>query len=536
MPGTLYYGDNLDILRRYVADESVDLIYLDPPFNSNATYNILFAEQNGTQAEAQARAFEDTWRWGPDAQAALEEAVTAGGQLSLAMQAFQTLLGHSNMLAYLAMMAPRLQELRRVLKPTGSIYLHCDPTASHYLKMLMDAVFGPVNFRNEVTWQRTNVHSDSKSWSNVTDIMLYYVKSVRSAFAWNPLHFEHSAEHVASKYRADADGRLYTLSDMTSPHPRPNMMYEWKGHASPPYGWRYSAETMQKLDEEGRVWYPEDKNKRPRLKRYLDEMPGNLATNLWTDIRPINSQAAERLGYPTQKPEALLERIILASSNEGDLVLDPFCGCGTTVAVAQRLGRPWIGIDVTYAAIAVMKKRLQDTYGSDVSYEVIGEPRSLSDAAQLAKDDPYQFQWWSLDFFGARPVEQKKGADKGIDGRLFFYDDDSGKAKQVIFSVKSGAVRVGDVRDLRGTVERENAKMGCLISLARPTRNMRAEAVGAGFYKSPWGSTHPRIQLLTVGELLEGKKLDRPPSRADATFKKAPRARGKGMQASLPPA
>ena len=252
---TLYYGDNLDILRRYVRDETVDLVYLDPPFKSNQDYNVLFAEQNGTRSAAQIKAFEDTWRWDEESARTYQETVETGPEdVSKVMQAFRTFLGENDMLAYLSMMAPRLVELRRVLKPTGSIYLHCDPTASHYLKLLMDGVFGPVNFRSEVTWKRTNVHSDSKDWSGVADILLYYVRDSRASFRWNPKHLKHSEEHIASKYQADENRRLYTLSDMTSPHPRPNMMYEWKGHSSPSMGWRYSKETMAKLDSEGRIW------------------------------------------------------------------------------------------------------------------------------------------------------------------------------------------------------------------------------------------------------------------------------------------
>jgi len=519
---TLYYGDNLDILRRYVKDETVALVYLGPPFKSNQDYNVLFAEQNGTRSAAQIKAFEDTWRWDEESARTYQETVETGTeQVSKVMQAFRTFLGENDMLAYLSMMAPRLVELRRVLKPTGSIYLHCDPTASHYLKLLMDGVFGPINFRSEVTWKRTNVHSDSKDWSNVADILLYYVRDSRTDFRWNPIHLKHSEEHIASKYQADDSGRLYTLSDMTSPHPRPNMMYEWKGHPSPSMGWRYSKETMTKLDGEERIWYPDDKSKRPRLKRFLDEMPGTLVTNVWTDIYPINSQAQERLDYPTQKPEALLERIVEASSNESDVILDPFCGCGTAVAVAQKLKRQWIGIDITHLAITLIRHRLRDAFGGGAQYQIVGEPVSLPDAEALAKQDPYQFQWWALGLVGARPVEQKKGADKGIDGRLYFHDEPK-TTKQVVFSVKAGALHATYVRDLRGVVEREKAAIGVLISLEQPSKPMRGEAASAGFYKAPWGKDYARLQLLTVADLLAGKTVDFP--RENVTFKKAPKA------------
>ncbi|MDQ2949128.1 MAG: site-specific DNA-methyltransferase, partial [Acidobacteriota bacterium] len=282
---TLYYGDNLDIMRRYLKDETVDLVYLDPPFNSSKDYNVLFQERDGTRSAAQIRAFKDTWVWDEGAARSLQEIVERSGRVARVMIALRTFLGDTDMLAYLAMMAPRLVELRRVLKPTGSIYLHCDTTASHYLKLIMDAVFGPTNFRSEITWKRTNVHSDSKDWSDVSDILLYYVRDASSDFTWNPIHLKHSDAYVADKYtHEDADGRRYQLDNMTSPKPRPNMMYEWKGYPFPAMGWRYSKETMHKLDEEGRVWYPDDKTKRPRLKRYLDEMKGTVVTNIWTDI------------------------------------------------------------------------------------------------------------------------------------------------------------------------------------------------------------------------------------------------------------
>jgi site-specific DNA-methyltransferase (adenine-specific) len=417
-----------------------------------------------------------------------------------------------------------------VLKPTGSIYLHCDPTASHYLKILMDAVFGPVSFRNEIIWKRTTTHSDAKRWSPITDTILFYSRS--DSFTWHPQHAAHDPEYVRKKYRYDDhDGRgAYRLDNMASPNPRPNMMYEWKGFASPPKGWRYSKETMARLDAEGRIWYPDSTAKRPQVKRYLNEMPGTLLGNAWTDISPINSQAQERLGYPTQKPEALLERIVLASSNEDDLVLDPFCGCGTAIVVAQRLNRRWIGIDITHLAITLLKHRLKDTFGDSVAYEIIGEPVSLPDAATLAKQDPYQFQWWALGLVGARPVEQKKGSDRGIDGRLYFHDEgEGGQTKQVILSVKAGHTTTAHLRDLRGVVDREQAEIGVLITMQEPTQPMRSEAATAGFYHSlGWNQDYPRLQILTVAELLEGKGIDMPPLwQVSTTFKKAPKARRK---------
>jgi site-specific DNA-methyltransferase (adenine-specific) len=530
----LYYGDNLDVLRRHVDDESVDLVYLDPPFNSNASYNVLFAEHDGARAASQIKAFEDTWEWNEDAARLFESTVEAGGNVAHAMLALRSLLSESDMMAYLAMMAPRLVELRRVLKPTGSLYLHCDPTASHYIKLVLDAIFGVNNFRNEIVWKRTTTHSDSKTWSRVADSIFFYTKSDR--FTWNSPRELHDPDYLLVKYRyADSDGRVYRLHDMTSPNPRPKMMYEWKGFPYPPKGWRFSRETMEKLDATGRIVYPTNKDgtpntkQRPQVKRYLDETPGSVMGTVWTDISPINSQAQERLGYPTQKPEALLERIISASTNEGDTVLDPFCGCGTTIAAAQKLSRGWIGIDITHLAITLIRSRLTDAFERTVKYEVIGEPVSLPDAEALAGSDPYQFQWWALGLVGARPVEQKKGADKGIDGRIYFHVGDA-KSHSIILSVKAGHVSVPYVRDLRGVLDREKAEIGVLISLEEPTAPMRKEAASAGFYTSPWGK-HARLQLLTVEDLLTGKGIDRPPAQTSTTFKKAPKAAGKQADA-----
>lgn len=529
----LYYGDNLDVLRQHIPDESVDLVYLDPPFNSNATYNVLFAERNGSQNTAQIKAFQDTWHWDESAAATYHQTVRAGGHVSAALHAFSQLLGTSDMMAYLTMMAPRLVELRRVLKPTGSIYLHCDPTASHYLKVLMDAVFGPTCFRNEIVWQRTSSHSDSKKWASVHDTILYYAKGPSPT--WCPVYTEHNPDYVASFYRYEDERGRYRLDHITrsaSMGPRPNLSYEYKGYR-PEWGWRVVRAKLEALGQDNRLSW--STSGRPYLKRYLAEQKGTPIKSVITDIPPIGAQAAERLGYPTQKPEALLERIIRASSNEGDTVLDPFCGCGTAIAVAQRLNRSWIGIDITHLAIGLIKRRLHDAFGDQAHYQVIGEPVSLSDAQALADQDPYQFQWWALGLVGARPVEGRKGADQGIDGRIYLSPGASTDVWQIILSVKSGHTTSSHLRDLLGVLDREHAQIGVLITLHEPTSAMRTEAATAGFWTSPWGD-HPRLQILTIAELLAGKRIHcPPPEQLNQTFKTAPKARRThGRQGTLP--
>ena len=527
-PNTLYYGDNLKVLKKYVDDESVDLVYLDPPFNSARNYNVLFAERDGSRAAAQIQAFEDTWAWDAVASAAYHEVVESGGKVSETLQAFRQILGDSDMLAYLSMMAPRLVELRRVLKETGSIYLHCDPTASHYLKLLLDGVFGPDNFRNEIIWKRTSGHSDAGRYGNVHDVLLYYSRSEDPR--WSDVFQPYDPAYAEQYYRyQDPDGRRWMSGDMSAAGlSGGGYEYEWKGITRV---WRAPIETMERLDKEGKIFYT--KNGIARRKRYLDESEGLPAQDLWTDIEALRSWHAEKLGYPTQKPEALLERLISASSNPGDVVLDPFCGCGTTVATAQKLGRRWIGIDITHLAIGLIRSRLRDMFGDTVAFKVIGEPTTVEDAEVLAKTDPYQFQWWALGLVGARPAEQKKGADRGIDGRLYFRDGSPGdKTKSIIFSVKAGHVSAPHVRDLVGVLDRENAAIGVLISFEEPTRPMRMEAASAGFFTTPWGK-HPRVQLLTVGELLEGKRIDYPQTAGiNATFKAAPKAKAKKKKAA----
>jgi DNA modification methylase len=540
-PNKLYYGDNLTVLRDYIPSQSVDLIYLDPPFNSRQDYNVLFAEKDGARSASQITAFKDTWEWNQEAARAYEEVVEAGGPVAEAMRAFHTLLHGSDMLAYLAMMAPRLVELRRVLKESGSIYLHCDPTASHYLKLLMDGVFGAQNFRTEIIWKRSSAHNDAKQGrkqhGRIHDTLLFYSKS--DDLIWNLVHTEYDEKYVQDfyKYVEPGTGRRYRLGDLTGPGgaAKGNPSYEVMGVTR---YWRFTREKMNDLIAQGRVVQTKPGGV-PAYKRYLDEMKGVTLQDVWTDILPIGAQAQERLGYPTQKPEALLERILRASSNEGDVVLDPFCGCGTTVQVAQKLNRRWIGIDITHLAIGLIKTRLDDAYGPEIrrTYEVIGEPTDVAGAEQLAEENKYQFQYWALGLCGARPTEGiKKGADRGIDGRLYFHDDKSGNSRQIIFSVKGGQnIGVSEVRDLIGVLQREKAEIGVYISFAEPTREMRREATEAGFYTSPGtsgsaGHKYPRIQLLTIRDLIEGKKNVERPLTRDTTFKKAPRSRAEAAE------
>jgi DNA modification methylase len=536
----LYYGDNLEVLRQHVKDESVDLIYLDPPFNSRQDYNVLFAEKDGTRSSSQIMAFEDTWEWNVDAERAYEEIVERGGRVSEAMRAFRTFLGHSDMMAYLAMMAPRLIELHRVLKVTGSIYLHCDPTASHYLKMLMDAVFGPHYFRNEIVWSRATPRGHAFTrFASSHDLLLFYSRA--DVPIWNLdaafLKYDLSEldDKTDSKYALrDIDGRRYQLTSLLNPNRnRPHLTYEFLGITRV---WRWTKDRMTEAYERGLVVQPRP-GAVPRFKRYLDIQKGKPVSDVWTDIAPINSQAAERLGYPTQKPESLLTRILAVSSNEGNVVLDPFCGCGTAISVAQRLNRRWIGIDITHLAVSLIKKRLSDAFGESVrdTYEVIGEPVDLPGAQRLAQDDPYQFQWWALSLVGARPTEERKGADRGIDGRLYFHDENKRdcKTKQIIFSVKAGHVQSAYVRDLRGVIEREDAQIGVLICMEAPTKPMLKEAAEAGFYKPPGlEDRYPRIQILTIEELLAGKGVAYP-RLLEVTFKKAPKAR-KATEEQMP--
>jgi DNA modification methylase len=515
----LYYGDNLDILRRYIPDASVDLIYLDPPFNSNRDYNVIFRDESGNRSDAQLLAFEDTWHWGPSAESTYRYLTNTAhhegrvpDKVSTIIAALRSGIGSNQMMAYLVEMAVRLVELHRVLKKTGSLYLHCDPTASHYLKLILDAIFDVRNFQNEIIWKRTSAHSDAKQggyrYGRVHDVILFYRKTTPGT--WKVLYQPYSDSHIEAKYaKVEAStGRRYTDSDLTANKPGGDTSYEWRG-VRPPDGryWAYSRDNMEEFERQGRLVYT--KTGFPRFKRYLDEMAGVPLQDLWTDIPPVNAMARERLGWDTQKPIALLERIVESSTNPGDVVLDPFCGCGTATIAAQSLGRQWLGIDITYLSIAVMKARLKDSFGIEVP--VIGQPTEVEGARQLARGDDgrYQFQWWALNLIDARPLggTEKKGADRGIDGRITFTLGPRGEMGQALVSVKSGKVSRGMVGELRGTIEREKAEIGLFITLEEPTSEMQLEATTAGFYTSPIdGRDYPRIQILTIRELLEEHK------------------------------
>jgi site-specific DNA-methyltransferase (adenine-specific) len=529
---TLYYGDNLKVLREHIKDESVDLIYLDPPFNSNRSYNVLFKDESGISSDAQITAFDDAWHWGETAERTYQDLIqNAPMNVAQMIGALRQFIGDNQMLAYLVMMAARLVELRRVLKPTGSLYLHCDPTASHYLKVILDMIFGPENFRNEILWQRTSSHNDSKKWAAVHDTILYYSKS--SNCTWNPIYTEHDPKYIENFYNREDSRGIYRLDHIirsaTMGH-RPNLSYLYKGY-KPEWGWRVIREKLEALDKDNRIEW--SSTGRPYLKRYLQEQKGTPIKDMIIDIQPIGAQAAERLGYPTQKPLALLERIIQASSNPGDVVLDPFSGCGTCIDAAQSLGRQWIGIDITHLAIAMHKARLKDRFGFEPKrdYAVVGEPEDLSGAQQLAHDDRYQFQWWALSLIQARPLggdggkTGKKGSDRGVDGAINFLEE-RGVVKRALVQVKSGHVKSGDIRDLKGTLEREGAQIGIFLTLEPASREMVTEAASAGFYHSDlWQKDYPRIQLLSVEELLNGVEVRIPPTPSGSeAFKKAERA------------
>jgi site-specific DNA-methyltransferase (adenine-specific) len=523
----LYYGDNLDVLREHIPPESVDLIYLDPPFNSNRNYNVLFKDESGKESESQIVAFEDTWHWNEAAERTYHDLVLeAPERVGSQVAAFRQSLGTNQVMAYLVMMAIRLVELHRVLKTTGSIYLHCDPTASHYLKVLMDAVFGAENYRNELIWYYggRGAKAIARQFPRNHDVILFYSKR-------DELHF----------YSRQYTQRVFTVDEARKRGFRQDDLGRWFKTA--PRG-DYTDESVLRLETEGRIH--RTKTGSIRVKYFLKEEGGRVVEEVhvddtWLDIPDAMHIGNERLGYPTQKPEALLERIIRASSNEGGTILDPFCGCGTAVAVAQKLGRRWIGIDITHLSIALQKYRLEAMFPG-IQFKVIGEPTDIGSACQLAHDDRYQFQWWALSLVRAKPLggdigskTGKKGSDKGIDGVINFLDDTTGKPKQVLAQVKSGKVKSGDIRDLVGTVDREGAPMGAFISLEEPSRDMLREALSAGFYYSPgWKKDYPRIQVLSVAQLMQanGAHLDCPPS--NVTFQQAPRAKGDVTALTLP--
>ena len=573
MPNTLYYGDNLQVLREHIPDESVDLVYLDPPFNSNASYNVLFREKSGEDSPAQIKAFTDTWEWTLETERTFEQDIILHPGTPAAVKdmiaAFRQFIGQNAMLAYLVMMTPRLVELRRVLKPTGSLYLHCDPTASHYLKILLDVVFGKENFRSEIVWRRTNAHNKtSKQYGPIHDTILFYSKGDNFPFrpGTRPLMLGYINEWFTGK---DDKGR-YRTNMLTGPGIRTGASGQpWHGFdpTSVRRHWAIPASVRSQLPPEatdwttqqildflyanGAIYIPRDGKGQPKYKQYVSN--GAPYQDIWSyqpytkgtlyesaesideDVKWLE-RGEERLGYPTQKPEGLLERIIQTSSNPGDVVLDPFCGCGTAVAAAQKLGRQWLGIDITHLAVALLKSRLKTAFnlnqGKD--YGVVGEPRDVGSARALWEQDPFQFQFWAVSLLEAQPQgEQRRGADRGIDGIIYFVDGPRRTPQKLVVQVKGGRVSSPQIRDLKGVVEREKAAMGLFISLEEPTRDMRTEAASGGFYHSDlWQQDYAKIQIRTIADLLADQGFDLPPR--PPMYQAAPRVRAsEGEQGAL---
>ncbi len=556
----LYFGDNLDILREYIKDESVDLIYLDPPFNSNANYNVLFKTPKGHESAAQIEAFEDTWHWNAQAEREFGELVRGGNtDVSEMIQALRRFLGENDMMAYLTMMANRLLELHRVLKPTGSLYLHCDPTASHYLKIVLDGVFGKENFRSEIIWRRTNSHnSTTTQYGAIHDVILFFTKS--NEFIFHPKTRPYTKAYIEDRFKfADERGR-YQTNYLTGPGVRNGESgKEWRGfnptnakrHWAIPKSLRgflkkegkgmSSHEQLEILYAQDLIIFPKKEGGQPMYKQYIGD--GLAYQDLWTyqpntngvlhnseecideDVKYLEDEK-EKLGYPTQKPVGLLARIIETSCDEGDVVLDPFCGCGTAVHAAQKLKRQWLGIDITHLAVSLIEKRMKDAFAGIV-FEVEGTPKDVEGARDLALRDKYQFQWWACSLVSAQPFQgKKKGADGGIDG-LIYFNDDGKMPKKIVVSVKGGEnVSVAMVRDLAHVVEREKAEMGIFVTLTEATRPMREEAVKTGFYESPiTGAAFPKLQILTIQGLMDGTERAQYPdlSAGGVTFKKAKR-------------
>lgn len=519
MVNRLFYGDNLDVLRDHSSfpDESVDLVYLDPPFNSNRSYNVLFKSRSGADAQAQIEAFDDTWTWSQQTEHQYLELIAGGASptVTAALVAMRGLVGENDVLAYLVMMTARLVELHRVLKPTGSLYLHCDPTASHYLKVMLDSIFGPAQFRNEIVWRRSHGHNSANRYGANHDVILFYGRTPQAT--WNGIFQQYDPAYLAKHYRhVDPQGRRYKHENPTGAGVRRGVTGKpWKGIDPTPKGrhWARPPDQLEQLDAAGLIYWPKKPGSWPYIKVYLDEREGIPAQDVWTDIPPINMIAKERLGYPTQKPIALLERIIQASSKPGDLVLDPFCGCGSTIDAAQRLERRWAGIDVTFLAVDLIDTRLRDVYGADIAaaYEIRGIPKDVEGAVALFQRNPFEFERWAVSQVDGTPNERQVG-DRGSDGVVTFPADGRSAVGRALVSVKGGkSVNPGMVRDLVGTVNQERAELGLFISLSPPTAGMQEVARRSGDYV--WGADgrrFPRIQLLTVAELLDGRRPQMP--------------------------
>jgi site-specific DNA-methyltransferase (adenine-specific) len=515
---TLYLGDCLNVLRDNIPDESIDLVYIDPPFNSKRDYNIFFDDK---EIQTQRIAFEDTWTLKNIQDSLIELNTLKTDYLYFLLLTYQKVAPHA--FPYLTMMSLRILELHRVIKPTGSFYLHCDPTMSHYLKTVCDLIFDVRNFKNEIVWKRTTAHNDPGRYGANIDIILFYTKSEK--WIWNDLYREHEEKYIGRFKNQDADGRLWQDDNLTAKGlSGGGYEYEYKGAKSL---WRVPVETMKRLDAEGRLHFT---NKGGiRLKRYLDENKGIVLQALWDDISPINSQAKERLGYPTQKPKALLERIIQASSNEGDTVLDAFCGCGTTIDASEALHRNWIGVDISPIAISLIKRRLKDTYGEHLNkFEVRGTPTDEQSAVELWKQNPFAFQdWWLTEFEVFSTTYGTKGADKGMDGIAQYLTDP--KEQKVIragFQVKGGQVQSKDIDALLGAMEKHKCEIGVFLTIEEPTKPMLDTIAGSGFVEIP-GFKIPKLQILTLKDYFKNKTPKLP--KVNITFKAA-QLKGKKRQ------
>ncbi|MCK9426372.1 MAG: restriction endonuclease [Ignavibacteriaceae bacterium] len=513
----IYLGDCLNVLREQVPNESVDLIYIDPPFNSKRNYNIFFDDK---EIQTQKIAFEDTWTLINIQDSLAELNTLQTHNIYKLLTTYQEVAPQA--FPYLVMMGLRILELHQVLKPTGSFYLHCDPTMSHYLKTMADVVFGTKNFLNEILWKRFNFHADAKRFGTISDRILFYSKSEN--FIFNRQVKEYNEEYIENKFTHYENNRRFRLDNLNPPGGR-GPIYEFSGVTKP---WRYTEERMKELDKNGYIY---KKSKIPQLIRYLDEMPGQAIPDIWDDIAPINSQAKERLGYPTQKPKALLERIINASSNEGDTVLDAFCGCGTSIDAAESLHRKWIGIDISPIAISLIKRRLKDAYGKSLNkFEVRGVPEDEPSAIRLWNENPFAFQdWWLTEFEVFSTTEGKKGADKGIDG-IGQYMVGNNETTRVAFQVKGGKVQSKDIDALIGVLSKHKCELGVFLTIEPATKPMLDTVAQQGFVEFN-RVQYPKVQIFTLKDFFNNKNLKLPQD--NVTFKAASFKGKKNKQIAL---